>query len=196
MTSAQLQVRAEGHAGGGAPCPGDGASRGGAVRLRGSGSLSGGGGTAAPRTRSPAAVSEVARVDPHMGPDATWRRHLAAVPLRGVLSGEGREGAATAPWTGERGIWAQERMSVAALRLREVSWSPWTRAWRKAESRRANLVGSSRDGSDGTRVSRLGFPGAECPLNLGQTTSQLKTKARCLPADPEQELKNSKGGTN
>lgn len=52
VTSAQLQVRGEGHAGGAAPCPGDGALRGGAVRLRDSGSPSGGGGTAAPRTRA------------------------------------------------------------------------------------------------------------------------------------------------
>ena len=33
------------------------------------------------------------------------------------------------------------------------------------------------------------------PLHLGQTTSQLKTKARCLPSGPEQELKNGKAGT-
>lgn len=57
-----------------------------------------------------------ARADPHAGPDAAWRRHLAAMPRRGFLSGEGGEGTATAPRAGERGIWAPERMSVASLK--------------------------------------------------------------------------------
>lgn len=35
--------------------------------------------------------------------------YLAAVPRRGLLGGEGREGAATVPLAGERGMWEPEQ---------------------------------------------------------------------------------------
>lgn len=65
---------------------------------------------------SPATVSEVARA----GPDATWRRHLAAVPRRGFISGE--EGKVQLrPWDWRaRDLGSREDVGIRTKMLRGV----------------------------------------------------------------------------
>ena len=114
-------------------------------------------------------------------PEPLGRTHTRARTLHGGATWPPGRGATTRvpQWRGRgwysygpsgwraRGLGATEHVGSLTKRLREVSWSPWTRARRKAESGLANLVGSSRDGFDGTVVSSLGFPGAECPTSPG-----------------------------
>ena len=125
------------------------------MRLRDSGSPGGGGDTAARRTRSRSG-----------GPTRGPGRCMEATPGRDATTrvpqwrGRGRYSYGPSGWRA-RDLGAREDVGSLTKRLREVSWSPWPRARRRAESGLANLVGSSRDGSDGTVVSSLGFPGAE-----------------------------------
>lgn len=99
----------------------------------------------------------------------TWPLGRGATTRVPQWRGRGRYSYGPLDWRA-RDLGAREDVGSRTKRLREVSWSPWTRARRRAESGLANLVGSSQDGSDGTVVSGLGFPGAESPTSPGQTT--------------------------